>query len=65
MSHQEKDHIISTGIAAVSDLGNILRAISRLAKATGDSVISNLADIGVRSANEAHNTLETAADSSK
>lgn len=65
MSHHEKDPIISVGLAAVSDLRDILRAISRLAKTAGDSVISNLADIGVRSANEAHNNLETAADSSK
>ncbi|MBG7619322.1 hypothetical protein I5R65_07590 [Herbaspirillum sp. AP02] len=65
MPQLQQDHILSTGMSTVSDLRDILRAISRLAELSGDSVISKLAEIGIRSATDAHNTLESAAESDK
>ena len=65
MSSQNQEHLLSMGIGAVSDLRDILKAISALADATGNSIISKLADIGVRSANDSHNSLEAAVEELK
>lgn len=65
MPQPQQDYILSIGRSTVSDLRDILRAISRLAEFSGDSVISNLAAVGIRCATDAHNTLESIAESDK